>query len=150
MRVKERVCLWWVLFAVIACSQAALSGQATSKQETTPILGVWRAQMDGLPAVTLTVTNEGGRLAGAVLFYLLRRDEKGTASSSPGIPEPLLNPTFDGKVLTFQVSHRRAHPPRTLTDPPVNFRLTLTGTNKGKFVNKDEDSPAIQLVRSDY
>ena len=80
----------------------------------------------------------------------LRRDEKGTASSSPGIPEPLLNPTFDGKVLTFQVSHCRAHPPRTLTDPPMNFRLTLTGTNKGEFVDKGEDSPAIQSIRSDY
>ncbi|MGC1296063.1 MAG: hypothetical protein WA869_13595 [Alloacidobacterium sp.] len=151
MRAKQRyICLLWLMFTVIAYSQAALSAQATLTQETTPILGVWRAQMDGLPAVTLTITNEGGRLAGAVLFYLLRRDEKGTASSSPGIPEPLLNPTFDGKVLTFQISHRRAHPPRTLTDPPANFRLTLTGTNKGEFVNKDEDSPAIQLVRSDY
>jgi hypothetical protein len=146
----QRICLLWVLFPATACSQAALSGQATSTQETSPILGVWRATMDGLPVVTLTVTNEGGRLAGAVLFYLLRRDEKGAASSSPGIPEPLLNPTFDGKVLTFQVSHRRAHPPRTLTDPPGNFRLTLTGENKGEFVNKSEDSPAIQLVRSDY
>jgi hypothetical protein len=106
--------------------------------------------MNGLPVVTLTVTNEGGRLTGAALFYLFRRDEKGAASSSPGIPEPLLNPTFDGKVLTFQVSHRRAHPPRTLTDPPMNFRLTLTGTNKGEFVNKGKNSPPIQLVRSDY
>jgi hypothetical protein len=106
--------------------------------------------MNGLPVVTLTVTNEGGRLTGAALFYLFRRDEKGTASSSPGIPEPLLNPTFDGKVLTFQVSHCRAHPPRTLTDPPMNFRLTLTGTNKGEFVDKGEDSPAIQSIRSDY
>jgi hypothetical protein len=147
---QRRTCLLWVLFAVTACSQATLSGQATSTQESTPILGVWRAQMGGLPFVTLTVTNEGGRLAGAVLFYLLRRDEKGTSSASPGIPEPLLNPTFDGKVLTFQMSHRRAHPPTTLTDPPVTFRLTLTGTNKGEFVNKNEDSPAIQLVRSDY
>ena len=151
MRAKPRcMYLLWVLFAVTACLEAALSGQATSTQETTPILGVWRAQMDGLPFVTFTVTNEGGRLAGAALFYLIRRDEKGTSSSSPTIPEPLLNPTFDGKVLTFQVSHHRAHPPRSLTDPPANYRLTLTGTNKGKFVNKGEDSPAIPLVRSDY
>jgi hypothetical protein len=151
MRAKpRRICLFWVLFAVAACSEAALSGQATPTQETTPILGVWRAQMDGLPVVTLTVTDEGGKLAGALLFYLLRRDEKGGTSSSPGIPEPLLNPTFDGKVLTFQVSHRRAHPPRTLTDPPTNFLLTMTGTNRGEFVNRSEDSPAIQLVRSDY
>jgi hypothetical protein len=151
MRAKPRcICLLWALLALTVCPEAALSGQATSTPETTPILGVWRAQMNGLPLVTLTVTNEGGRLAGAVLFYLLRRDEKGTLSSSPQSPEPLLNPTFDGKVLTFQVSHRRAHPPKSLTDPPANFRLTLTGTNKGEFVNKSEDSPAIQLDRSDY
>ncbi len=151
MRAKpRRIYLLWVLFAVTACSEAALSGQATSAQETTPILGVWRAQMDGSPVVTLTVTNEGGKLAGALLFYLLRRDEKGGTSSSPGIPEPLLNPTFDGKVLGFQVSHRRAHPPRTLADPPANFLLKLTATNKDEFVNKSEDSPVIQLIRSDY
>ena len=100
--------------------------------------------------LVLSATNEGGKLAGALLFYLLRRDEKGGTSSSPGIPEPLLNPTFDGKVLGFQVSHRRAHPPRTLADPPANFLLKLTATNKDEFVNKSEDSPVIQLIRSDY
>ena len=69
MRAKPRcMYLLWVLFAVTACLEAALSGQATSTQETTPILGVWRAQMDGLPFVTFTVTNEGGRLAGAASF----------------------------------------------------------------------------------
>jgi hypothetical protein len=107
--------------------------------------------MNGLPMVTLTITDEGGSVAGAALFYLLRRDEKGAVSSSPGIPEPLLDPVFDGKVLTFQMSHRRAHPPGSLADPPANFRLTLTGENKGEFVNKSEEgSPAIPLVKSDY
>ena len=134
MRAKQRrICLLWVLFAVTACSEATLSGQATSTQETTPILGVWRAQMDGLPFVTLTVTNEGGRLAGAVLFYLLRRDEKGAASSSPGVPEPLLNPTFDGKVLTFQMSHRRAHPPRYVDRPSGQFPFDADRYEQGRI-----------------
>jgi hypothetical protein len=148
---SQRISLLWVLVAMAACLSAALSGQSTSKQKASPILGVWRAQMNGLPMVTLTITDEGGSVAGAALFYLLRRDEKGAVSSSAGIPEPLLDPVFDGKVLTFQMSHRRAHPPGSLADPPANFRLTLTGENKGEFVNKSEEgSPAIPLVKSDY
>ena len=143
----------WCLcvLAVVASLSAAMPGQANSKQSTNPILGVWRAQMNGLPMVTLTITDEGGRLAGAALFYLLRRDQNGAVSSSPGVPEPLLDPAFDGKVLTFQMSHRRAHPPKSLADPPANFSLTLTAEDKAEFVNKSEQgSPAIPLVRSDY
>jgi hypothetical protein len=52
MRAKQRhICLLWVLYAVTACSQAALSGQATSTQETTPILGVWRARWTDYPSL---------------------------------------------------------------------------------------------------
>ena len=110
-----------VLFMAVA-----LSGVAADA----PVLGVWRATESGVPAVTLTITDEGGKLSGAVLFYLIRRDTN-PPTSSAGIPEPLLNPHFDGKVLTFEVSHRRAHPPRTLSDPPVKFRLTLTVPDAG-------------------
>ena len=95
------------------------------------ILGVWRGTMDGLPVIALTVTDEGGRLSVAILFYLIRREEGKPPTSTAGIPEPLLNPKFDGKDLTFQVSHRRAHPPRTLNDPPVSFRLKVTGPDAG-------------------
>lgn len=38
------------------------------------VLGVWRAQMNGLPIFTLVVTDENSGLSGAVLFYLLKRD----------------------------------------------------------------------------
>ena len=151
MRATSRRIWCLCVLAVVASLSAAMPGQANSKQSTNPILGVWRAQMNGLPMVTLTITDEGGSLAGAALFYLLRRDEKGAVSSSPGIPEPLLDPVFDGKALTFQMSHRRAHPPGSLADPPANFRLTLTGENKGEFINTSEEgSPSIQLVRSEY
>src|SRR5262249_13920519 len=53
--------------------------------------GVWRAQMDGLPALVITISDEGGDLVGAILFYLIRRDEGQTPKATPGIPEPLLS-----------------------------------------------------------
>jgi hypothetical protein len=139
----------------MAMTAAAGLAQAGSGANATvaPIEGVWRCEMNGLPAVTITVTNEGGSLTGAVLFYLHRRDPGKPETATPGIPEPLFNPKFDGKTLTFQVSHRRAHPPRTLEDGPVSFELKLDGTDKAELVNQNEHDPNMPkfvLVKSEY
>lgn len=128
----------------VAC---ALRGQTNDSEK---LVGVWRGQMDNLPAVTLNVTDEGGGLNGAILFYLIKRSftMSEPTTSTPGIPEPLLNPKLDGKSLVFEVSHRRAHPPRTLSDPPVRFRLRLVDADKAELVNETEkSSPAVVLVR---
>lgn len=115
-----------------------------------PIVGVWRGQMNGLPAVTLVVTDEGGSLSGAVLFFFQQRPSvHDPYTASPGLPEPVLHPSFDGKSLVFQVSHRRAHPPRTLHDAPVQFRLTLTGKDTAELANEKE-GPGLPMVRTDF
>ena len=54
-------------------------------------------------------------------------------TSTPGIPEPLFNPKLEGQSLVFEVSHRRAHPPGTLSDPPVHFRLKLLDHDKAEL-----------------
>lgn len=114
------------------------------------LTGVWRAQLDNMPAFTLVVTDEGGELQGAILFYLIRRDKPGEPPTvTPGIPEPIFHPIFDGRTLRFQVSHRRAHPPRTLSDPPVTFQLTLTDDGKAQVSNLNE-GPPLTVMRSDY
>jgi hypothetical protein len=84
-------------------------------------------------------------LIGAVLFYLIRRNPSGPPSASPGVPEPLIDPTFDGKSLTFKVSHRQAHP-GTEHDPPVTFRFELTSANKLKGLNGE--GPSAEMVRN--
>jgi hypothetical protein len=109
------------------------------------VTGVWRAQMDGLSYITMTISDEGGDLAGAILFYLIRRDEGQPPRSSPGSPEPLLNLKFDGTALDFRVSHRRAHGPETAHDPPMNFRLKITGPNEGMLVR--EKNEVIRVSR---
>ena len=125
----------------------------TENSSVTPVEGVWRCDMNGLPAVTLTVTNEGGKLTGAVLFYLHRREPGKAETATAGVPEPLFHPKFDGNTLTFQVSHRRAHPPGSLQDEPVNFALKLDGAGKAEFVNENEhdpNAPRYFLVKSAY
>jgi hypothetical protein len=124
---------------------AAGAAQVAADQPANPILGIWRCQMHGLPAVTLTVTDEDGSLTGAVLFYL----HKGTGqaeTATPGVPEPLFHPSFDGKTLTFEVSHRRAHPPQTLEDAPMRFEVKLDGAGadgkeKAELMNPSERDP---------
>ncbi len=107
--------------------------------------------MNGLPAITLLVTDEPGTLTGAILFYSQKRNtDKDARTAVPGLPEPIFHPHFDGKTLLFEVSHRRAHPPRTLNDPPKHFRLTLLGSDKAELVNADERGLACTVVRSDY
>jgi hypothetical protein len=61
---------------------------------------------------------------------------------------PLLDPKFDGKILSFQVSHKEAHPPRTLNDPPSFFQMRVTGKDEGELLNLTEkQSPAIKMAR---
>jgi len=101
--------------------------------------------------MSLTVSDEIGGLSGAILFYFhMRKTANDPYTSTPGIPEPIFNPTFDGQTLTFQVSHRRAHPPRTLSDPPVSFRLVLKGPNRAELINANEKGPTVIMTRSDY
>ena len=150
---------WFLLSAPLFATAFGMA-QGTSPHQTTAhlvsrVTGVWRAEADGLPFVTLNISDENGGLSGAVLFYFHRRDPGKPITSTPGIPEPIFNPQFDGKTLTFQVSHRRAHPPRTLSDPPVSFRLRLISVNAGgmstgDLTNQSEGSPALQIVRSDH
>jgi hypothetical protein len=142
-----------VTFSAIMMLATACHSQPNSKASNTPILGIWRCQMDGLPAVTLNLTDENGSLAGAILFYLHRRDPGQPVTASPGVPEPLFNPMFDGKTLTFQVSHRRAHPPGSLGDRPVTFQLKLHGDGKAALINENEsdpNAPAFIFTKNDY
>jgi len=94
--------------------------------------------MDGLPALVITISDEGGDLTGAILFYLIRRDERQPPHSSPGIPEPLFNLRFDGKVLDFRVSHRRSHGARTANDPDEGLLLREGNESEIVHVARDE------------
>ncbi len=128
----------------LIASTAALAAPAV---DNSPILGVWKAQMNSLPMMTLTVEQQNGQLIGAILFYLIRRDPGVPETASAGTPEPLIDPNFDGKTLAFKVSHTHAHSGSEHT-PPVAFRFDLTGDGKlrvlgpeGKPVELARDTP---------
>jgi hypothetical protein len=45
---------------------------------------------NGLPVVTITIERWNGKLAGAILFFLIRREANGAQTGLRGAPEPLL------------------------------------------------------------
>ena len=120
---------------------------ALGADEPSVVTGVWRARMEGVPALVITISEEGGELTGAILFYLIRHNDGQPPRSSPGDPEPMFNLRFDGKQLDFRVSHRRAHPPGTAHDPPVSFRLKLTGPDEAVLVREGDPGAGIRAVR---
>jgi hypothetical protein len=138
------------LSLLIGVAAGSAQGNPAATPAHSPLVGVWRADYDGLPGVVLVVTDEGGAVSGAVLFYFHTRvDVNHPWTSTPGIPEPVLLPSLDGNTLRFEISHRRAHPPRTLSDPPMPFHLRLLGPDKAELQNEREGSPLV-MTRSDY
>ena len=119
-------------------------------QDLTKFVGVWRGQFEGLPEASIVISDEGGQVTGAILFYFHSRpDVKSPWTSKPGLPEPMFDMKLDGSTLKFKVSHRRAHPPGSLNDPPVPFHLTLTGPDKADLLNEAE-GPPMGMTRTAY
>ena len=136
--------MYRVTIAVLFVS-SLIATLAAPHPDNSTIVGVWTGKMDSLPFIRLTMMEEeDGKLIGAVLFYEIHRNPNGPSTSTPGVPEPLIGATFDGKTLSFKVSHRHAHP-GTEHDPPVTFRFELTGPNKLKAINAE--GPPVEMVR---
>jgi hypothetical protein len=142
-----------LLLAGVTLAAGQNGGAQIERPDRSQFTGVWRAQMDGLPAVAMVVTDEGGSLMGAVQFYFhMRKTVNDQYTSTPGLPEPIFALHVEGNTLTFDVSHRRAHPPRTMHDPPVHFRLRLISPNRAELMNESEQgpAPAVTMERSEY
>jgi hypothetical protein len=154
MRIKIAfLCVLATLIAPAMQGGTAPSKLSTASADVSSIAGIWRCQMEDLPAVTITVSDEEGSLSGAALFYLHRREAGQAVTATPGVPEPIFHPHFDGTTLTFEVSHRRAHPPETLEDKPITFELKLDGSDKAVLMNKtdhDPNAPVYILTRRAY
>jgi hypothetical protein len=89
--------------------------------------------MNDLPAVTIVVADDRGKLAGHIVFYFQQNDGAAWKVTREN-KEPLINPRFDGRTLSFEVSHAQAHPGESgPTDPPVKYELILTSADEAKL-----------------
>ena len=131
-----------LLITSAACLAEAPAGNASA--QNAPIIGVWKANIDSLPMMTLTVEEDKGRLMGAVLFFLIRREPGAAETASAGAPEPLIDPTFEGRTLTFKVNRSHAHA-GTESDSPMGFRFELSDDGKIRFLGRG--GQRVEMVR---
>jgi hypothetical protein len=117
------------------------------------VVGTWRGKLHNLPAVVLIVKDEGGKVSGTILFYFLHRNtehEPWQVDIKHSMLLPLIDPKFDGKTISFWVSHKEAHPPRTLNDLPSSFVMRLTGKGEAELLNLSEnEGPGLKMVRDE-
>jgi hypothetical protein len=114
----------------LAILTVALAGAALGES---PFAGTWQGKMNGLPAVTLTISDENGKLSGSVDFYLLSRPTENDPWRVDGkATEALIAPKVDGKVLSFEVRHHINHNSREY-GPNVAMRLELLENDKAKL-----------------
>jgi hypothetical protein len=64
--------------------------------------GVWQGNLDGVPAVTLTLANDAGEANGTIVFHAIKK-ENGHAYSFSTEPHTLIYPRIKGNTLSFQV-----------------------------------------------
>ena len=116
-------------------------------RSTSPIVGLWKGEMNGLPALELEIQQRESQLSGRATFFFQRMDS-GTWKVERQGSQPLDKISFDGKRLLFQVSHEQAHPD-SAGDPPVTFTFTLSSPEEGVLEsNYQGQESQLRLVRA--
>ena len=124
--------------------------------------GTWRGKLHDLPAMVLTVKDEGGKVSGTLLLYFVHRDTEDGAwqmDTKRSVLLPLLNTKveqpphpFYGKVaLFFRVSHNEALPPSGLCGPHlVSFQLVPRAKDRADLVSLCvHEGPGRKMVRDE-
>src|SRR5580765_1120662 len=108
------------LVALLPPAQALLQGE-----------GKWEAKPHDIPAATLTLTAENGKLDGNVVFYCLGRTSDGWKVVGEHAM-PMIEPSVTGSVLTFKLAYDtgRCLPPYS-DNPPLPFTFMVTADNQG-------------------
>ena len=93
--------------AITAMLTAAANAQTAAESIDKPFVhpawtGVWQGNLDGVPAVTLTLANDAGEANGTIVFHAIKK-ENGHAYSFSTEPHTLIHPRIEGNTLSFQV-----------------------------------------------
>jgi hypothetical protein len=112
-------------------------------QEKPAIVGKWEGQMHDRKAVTITISEDRGRMEGSVVFYVIR-DGDGQGPRVVGQDErKILEPHWDGRTLRFAVGAPDFDPGA----PGVRFTMTVTGDKKAELKRWGEDQITMAMTR---
>lgn len=109
-----------------------------------PFAGRWQGKVDGLPGATLTVKEDQRKLSGSIVFYLIRKDDKGARVDGEANCE-LLAVATEGRRMTFEVKHHVTHESPEY-GPNAKFVFKLIGENEGVLRNTG-DGLSVRMIR---
>jgi hypothetical protein len=119
------------LLLAFVCAQAGLSGR--SDHSLSRFAGTWEGSVNDQPAVKLTLTAEGGKVDGTIIFYFQRLGKDGKWHvEGDDAPQALIAPRVDGNILTFEVPHHKKHGGTEL-GPNKKYRLEVIAANEARF-----------------
>ncbi len=102
----NRPFLFSVLLLLLAVTAAVASyTRAFQNRTAASLTGVWKGnftEAPAVPAVEIVLNIQEGRLAGKVVFYKVVNSGAGGEIKGK-VEEPLIDPVFDGQVLSFKV-----------------------------------------------
>jgi hypothetical protein len=103
MKRSSIIAILSLFFVPAAAHQAQQRGEDPARKPS--VVGVWQGRMDELPAVDLTIREDGSGLAGTVVFY--RVTDEGNGPKVTGKAElALIDPRFDGSTLLFSFKRK--------------------------------------------
>ncbi len=135
------------LLAVCLFVFVSLSGRPSAEpiaDQASQFVGVWDGEMNGLPAVEVALTDDGGKVRGTIAFYLQMLDKDGkwhVVGDKNKAAQPLLSPRIEGNVLTFEVTHAKKHGSPEL-GPNKTFRVEVAGATTAYLREAGDSSDA--------
>jgi hypothetical protein len=135
---KQKIFAIAFLAGALVCSAYA---QSTLRSQW---VGVWHADVNGLPTSTLTLAADTGELGGTVVLDMVS-DEGGAPHVIESEPHVLMDPHVEGGTLSFQVKMQKPNGSVVMRD----FTATLTSPGNANFhcVNCGADAPVVHLVK---
>lgn len=151
--------VWTVALVVTLVSQSSLICHTSFARQDTKVrhevTGRWtgkfpREQVDGGSdadnpvAVELAIKDEGGKLSGTAVFYII-----GNQNNKPQVmgktEVALIDPQFDGILLKFSV---KAKEPESGKEENIEMQMRVTSATEAELANmNDSSSPIIKMKK---
>ena len=128
--------------AEVSLVVALMAGSAVAAADSS-IAGTWQGKMGDVPAVTLTIKDDRGKLSGTVIFYRIVDQGSGPQAAGKSSAE-MIDAKLEGKLFSFQSKGSQGE--------LSSYQMELTGKNEGTFkgkttVTSSGQAPEIKMVR---
>ena len=119
----------------VTCAAASAYGFGVGQEQKdaarafplSALLGTWHGTMKELPAATLTVKDEDGKLSGTAVFYAIIERGNGPEPGGASHELPMSEMKYDGRTLSFSITSKH---PETGKEETVRGEFRLGGEDE--------------------